>query len=567
MVCWARLGSALAGLLAGAAFAADASPRSRDEAARLARSLEGMANRGEIAMSDLDRLREDLFERWPEARDALPHPVLCQTEAVHRARAFAGARGVVPLRIPPPHSNWIDSLRYPIRVHHPNDLFRAQAILAAAEDAWRVQIDAVGYPAPHTDGDEGPVIPGIWYYLADAGGAAAYAEWLADIPGTTRCDCSCRIVVDPSVGLADLPIIVAHEFSHATQIATDCTEAISAFENFATAVMTQSYPASSLPLGLIASFQSHPEWPVDAWGLPSSEYQYGAALFPLYLDARFGSNDMTFLRDVWNGFAQSGSVTVSSFEYPTCSSGNSPDWFEALDSLLRQRAGSSFDEAFDEFSTWRAITGAHDDGAHYPRGTDYPAAAVADLSLATLPASTQRAVHDYGSVHVLLTNRPQEPVDVRITTDEAATFGASLILWRDNGTVDRVQAVFDGDTAVVPVASFDVTRALVVVSQRSAGDYDPDRMQYTGTRLVEVSVGPAVGPSPPDAGVVVDFDAWPTHDVVLPSAGPGESSGLNPAPRGCACRLGAGEPSSPWWWLLAITLTLRGRRDRAICSP
>lgn len=39
---------------------------------------------------------------------------------------------------------------------------------------------------------------------SSAGGAAAYAEPLADIASTANCDCSCRIVVDPSNGPAEI---------------------------------------------------------------------------------------------------------------------------------------------------------------------------------------------------------------------------------------------------------------------------------------------------------------------------------------------------------------------------
>jgi len=554
VMAWVRTGRGglLSCLLASVALAGE--PRSPDKAATLARSLEAMAYRGEISPADLRHLKREAFLRWPEARGTAPPPVICQNEAVRAARSFARARGVPVLAYPPPYTDFIESRRFPIRVYHENAATMAQAVLVAAEDAWYHQVDVVGYPAPHTDGDEGPVIPGLWIYVTDAGGAAGYAEPLADISWTEECDCSVRVVMDRANSLSDVPIIVSHEFNHATQLATDCTEVISAFENFATAVMNRAYPDDSRPLPRIAEFQAYPEWPFDYWtgdywDTPSNAYQYGAALFPLYLDARFGRADLTFIKDVWNSFAQNGTVTVNEWGWPTCSAGNHPDWFEGLENTLA-RHGATLDEAFDEFSYWRNVTGPYDDGMHFPDGDTYAGIAATAMSLASLPASLLRMVHEYGSTHVLLTNTAgSAPLEIRVDVDDGATFGTSLLLWKTRGNVERRIGVFNGSTAVFSVESFDeVTRAVVVVSQRSDGNYDPDDMYYSTVRSIDVS---AVHPSvPPDAGTP---DLWVAPDAPLPvgegGADAATSSGqglLRPAPRGCACQAG-GAPTPPGW--------------------
>jgi hypothetical protein len=241
-----------------------------------------------------------------------------------------------------------------------------------------------------------------------------------------------------------------------------------------------------------------------------------------------------------NGFAQRGSVDIEPGFELQCSSGNTPDWFEGLAATLARTRATDLDDAFDEFSTWRAVTGPYDDGAHFPNGASYPAASATRLSLATLPATVERSIHEYGSMHVELTDTDVAPVEVRIAVDPGASFGASLLLWRPTGAVDRVQAVFDGENAVIPLGSFEgVTRAVVVVSQRSAGSYDPDRMEYSTTRTGRVTVArPA-----PDAGVV--FDARVEPDANVTSRDADFVDGLVPAPRGCACRFGAPDPPGP----------------------
>jgi hypothetical protein len=119
-VSWACAGTAVAGV----------APRSSDEAALLARSLEGMANRGEISGADLDRLRGRVYGRWPEARGASPPPVFCGNQAVRDARAFAREAGEPLLRFPPPYSDFLSSSAYPIRVHHDGDPTVAQVVPA-----------------------------------------------------------------------------------------------------------------------------------------------------------------------------------------------------------------------------------------------------------------------------------------------------------------------------------------------------------------------------------------------------------------------------------------------------
>jgi len=460
--------------------------------------------------------------------------------------------------LPPAHTDYVESVSLPIRVHYsgPSQLTMADEVLVAAENAWHEQVDVVGYPAPRTDGDEGPVVDGLWFYLANLGGAGGYTEPLADIDTTADCDCSSRVVLDQANPSQGLPSIVAHEFNHTTQMAIDCTEAMSAFENFATAVMIHYYPDDPHPLGFIEVFQNYPEWPVDYWtqnpfGRPPQSYQYGAALFPLYLEARFGAGDLTLLRDIWASFAQAGTVTVSMSQV-SCSAGNDPDWFQGLETVLGT-LGTNLDTVFDEFSYWRAITGAQDDGEHYPHGDRFATADTVPMSLDSLPETLEYDLHEYGSAHVLLADAADAaPFTLSVTVEEGATFGVSLLLWKAGEPVERQEGTFTDGEAVFDITTLDdVTRAVLVVSQHSDGNYDPDLMDYSTVRSFTVSAW-REGDTP-DASVIPDGspDAAPGVDAdVDPQASGGDS--------GCSCRLAGAQPATPPVLLVLVVALLAG---------
>ncbi len=162
-------------------------------------------------------------------------------------------------------------------------------------------------------------------------------------------------------------------------------------------------------------------------------------------------------------------------------------------------------------------------------------------------------------------------VEVRVRVIPDTSFGASVVLWKNDGSVDRLQGALEGDTLVIPVASFDgVWRAMVVVSHRSPGRHDPDSMQYFATRDAQISVQPATIPDPdPDGGTTVDEGVGPDTFIPVPDAAfggtghdAGRDLGLLPAPRGCACAFGAPRPEPAGWRILCVLAFLVARAQR-----
>jgi MYXO-CTERM domain-containing protein len=550
----------------------------------VARLLQGLAANGQLSHADASRLTADALDRGegprvPIARSA-NGSVGCLNEAVRLTRAWAKTKGAELQSFPPSSVGHVDSQTLPLRVYYQTDGDKptAAAALKAAEQAWQQQVVQVGYPQPFTgDLNTSEPLPGLWIYVADTGvEGGGYTDWLQDIPTTPISDCSSYVVIDDQNSGADIDTVVAHEFNHTTQMATDCVEAISAWENFTTAVEVHYFPNDWTFTYFVGSFQRYPEYPLDYWSDPYggediAYYQYGAALFPIYLQERFGGGNVTTLRDFWYSFAQQGTLKCS---HAGCFSDkpNNPNWFQGTDNVLKTR-GSNFEEAFDEFSVWRAITGMHDDHQHFKHGSEYEGVAIArEHSLAMLPVNGEALdVYEYGSRYIRLTPDGQwGEVHFSVTVDPDAAWSASLLLGRFGLPVQRLPMSFTNGRADLNVPSFSgVSWAILVVSQHADSSHNPDDMEYGTARafsyvIEKVMPEPAPEPLPepvPEAGPDVKDAAVETLSPAAP---------VNDAPAsdgGCGCST-TGSSRSPVALLALALLVFRrrvgGKRSRAL---
>jgi hypothetical protein len=490
----------------------------------------------------------------------------CLTATVQAAKAAARNNGGPALPIPPSHVGSVESGTYPLRVYYETAADEAMAgkVLAAAEQAWKHQVEGLGYPAPSTgDGSVSAPVPGLWIYVFNTGyGVGGYTEPLRGIPDTPQADCSSRVVVDSTSPDDAIGPIVEHEFNHATEGAVDCMESFSAWENFTTALEVHFFPDYESYGFLVTSFQSRPELALDYFPDDNEadavlwDYPYGALMFPVYLKERFAAGDHKLLRQIWSAFAQPGNLTCTEWGACVSDQPNHPNWFEGTDAELK-KLGSNFDEAFDEFSVWRAITGHRDDGKHYEHAGQYAEVkSIAKHSLATLPAQGTAEVHQYGSAYVeLLPESHATPVRVSIVVDPEAAWSSSLLLGRKGQAVERLTLTFKGAQASLDTGALDgVDWAMLVVSQHANGPHDTDALDYDVQRTFTYSV---TSQDAPDAAV-------PALDAGGPSS-PAEVAVQEPGESGCSCGATPAQ-QSPWGascaLLAAIALRKRSRERK-----
>ena len=524
-----------------------------------------MEQRGELSASDAQRLGRRALDHGEGPRiDALSKPGTrtCNNAAREAIRRWLRSNGADGPPAPPPPSSigHLESSSLPLRVYYQTEADQplAQQVLIAAELAWQKQVVELSYPKPYTAANyTDPAVPGLYLYVGDTGmGGGGFTEWIRNVPDTPQADCSARVAIDSANYEGDVAFVVAHEFNHATQMATDCVEAISAWENFATASGDYFYPGDWTTQYFIQAFQQYPEMPVDYWQNPDgssdlSYFQYGASLFPIFLRDRFGKGSQVLLRDAWYSFAQEGTVTCSFFGC-VADKPNDPDWFKGLDNMLHLH-GSTFDDAFDEFAAWRAITGSRDDGFHFQSGSSIGEVSTAATHyLKQGGAKGKLDVHEYGSRYIeLRTDGYSGPVHVQVKPDAAASWSVSLLSWRKAEPVERRATVLPaGESADVYVASAQgIQRMMLVVSQRKDATHLPDEQEYETTRefeyVVDDDLEPDAGTKPepmPEAGVDAKSDAKPDAKLDAGKDVDAEPIGVETSADdgGCDCRASRG---------------------------
>jgi hypothetical protein len=140
-----------------------------------------------------------------------------------------------------------------------------------------------------------------------------------------------------------ISVLTSHELFHAVQAAYAPDTARAWSEGTATWNEEQTYPDQDDYERLVPSFLSRSYRPFDrAGGGFSDLYAYGAALWPTFLDERYGDG---MVRRIWETCAEAGP---------------SPDFLDAVDEVLRADGGS-LDAAWSEFTRWNLFTGERAD--------------------------------------------------------------------------------------------------------------------------------------------------------------------------------------------------------------
>ena len=378
----------------------------------------------------------------------------------------------------------IVSAVWPIRVHWTADGYQDSAAIAleAAELAWQVQVDELGFAAPVLpDEADGPELD---IYLADLGAWEGYA-WAPNQvdhqAGDGRMGAPAYIGIDRDLPVDWLPSYVAHEFSHVLQYATDFNEAsVNIWE--ATAVAAQQWTLG-LTDGMwdvdVPDFQATPWAPVllgdgyglqDYWSVSDSYYEYGAAAWILALDAELGDGAGSIGPALWEAAAGEGP-------------GNEPDVLDAVAEL----AGGSLADALDVIARrrWRGegLPGSSDwDDSFHPELLDA-------LSVDDLPLALEPEVCVTGQSFVTISGLND---DVHLNADvrSDAALGSSVIEWSEGGL------------------------RVVAMSNLGPDGFDPD-----------------------------EDDAWEIGDQVLQLYLDGQAV-PQPDGAGCSCQAGAGDGAS-----------------------
>lgn len=433
----------------------------------------------------------------------------------------------------------ITSAVRPLRVwfdpDHPNSAAIAPAVLEQLELAWDVQVDQLGFREPVLpDAAEGPELD---VYLLDYQPFAAFViadSYMTDpLYGDGYNSASSYMVIDRGLPLNAVPSYVAHEFNHVLQYATDWSEpTLPIWEGCATAAQKWTVAELGRWDSEVDSFQEAPWYPAltgdsyTIWyesGL-GYNYEYGAALWVMWLDERFYDGAGAGGVALWEAAANEGLS-------------QEPDAVDAFAAVV----GLPLPEALNEMAFARIFTG--DDwaeGGLVDAAAWGPARAVPKTAL-TLPVAAQAADPApmiTGSVYYSLDLAAVEPGTLTIAAESASGLvtGVAVAVWDASGAVTTHRAVGAMAEVQIPVTGA-LDRAVIGVTNAGPPGWDGDDEAYVpGDQRLSASW------AAPDPGTT---DTTPTPPT------PSDPD----AKKGCGC-----DSSAPSAWPLLALLVLAGRR-------
>jgi Family of unknown function (DUF6055) len=245
---------------------------------------------------------------------------------------------------PPALNHFIESATLPIRVYYndPMDETYVNRIIAAAEYGWIVQSQDYGFDLPVIDSVDNY----FYFYLEDemTSGIAGYCAPIGAYEPTAHDDCVVYIAIGKN--LSDVESTVVHELNHAMQASTDCMEPVAYWENTSTFVELIMYPEQNRFLYMSSwVFQEKSHRSISA-GSTGDYYWYSGFLWNLFLTSHYGESfdDFSLIGEIWQNCKQTNGY-------------NEPDYFDAIDTVLKAKGFGGFEEAFHKFSLSRYFTG------------------------------------------------------------------------------------------------------------------------------------------------------------------------------------------------------------------
>ncbi len=417
---------------------------------------------------------------------------------------------------------------------------QATSWLNIFEDAWEVEINEMGHDAPRTADDYK-----INIYVGNSGGGApeisgAAGYFTSDSRGYPM------IVMSPNT-LADIPngrLTAAHEFYHAVQWGTESYsysgDAAWYWEATASWVEVMVYPDDVDYAGFLAGFAFLPHYALNFFDYPDSgslqEYhQYGAFIFPRYLEEHVGSWEL--VRDSWMD-------PVSSDPLDTIEAGVEDLGLDMHDVLIEFAARNAYWD-YEHGSDYKDILEEWED--RYPSEDFQVAAEISRSGTTDWEEVDEEVLPERYGYNLLRLHKPYDgrlrfafEGDTNSTGGRKANWLARVVVVAD-GTRDYQEVAFDGGVADHDIGDVsDATSVTVVVmptmNRYVEGDVVPYRFQ------LEFTEGGDSEDSPSEGGLVqYDYD---------------DDEG-----KGCGCSA-TPSPGRHLGWLALLAPLVVGRRRR-----
>jgi hypothetical protein len=394
------------------------------------------------------------------------------TDAVAVAQSGCGFAHVHSLRqtdasVRPPHEQSRDSATFPFVVHYKQSTSEeyVTSVIANLEQVWSVEINKLGFLAPHPDnGEEGDDRLDI--YLVDdlPAGVGGYAGFAGFEDSTERADAKSYLVIATGLRLEVLQFVLAHEFFHSIQMAYDWWEEIAFMEASANWVTEEVFPDLNFYGKFIPYFQAEPNLSFDYVSI-KNPYQYGMSYFVSFLSWLNGKNFVQPVRRMWEDSMQVGDA-------------NEPDFVDSAERMASVR-GASFYGDFRAFGAQRLLTG---NWASFSFSTDAPlwgANAFPFLDMVNLgldeSRESQRPIASMSHAFIAVAETLSGCMNVELRFANETSFALDLVEVKENGmreVASRVQS--QQRIAELQINVTESATRYLVISHFGSIPFDPD---------------------------------------------------------------------------------------------
>jgi hypothetical protein len=309
-----------------------------------------------------------------------------------------------------------------------------QEVAALAETAWQDLVGR-GFRAPLSDGG-----------LVDDGGDDRFDIYLRDLMSAdgnfvpeacsgTPIHCTGHFSRENDLAgfsyatrTEGIAVLTSHELFHAVQHAYAAGMAFARTEGTAVWNEEKTFPDQSDYERLVAGFLARPERPFDRQGGGFGDpYPYGTALFPTFLDERYGDG---LVRLVWEACEELA---------------DGEDFLDAVDAVLAGEGGLV--SAWTDFSRWNLFTDERADPSRaYAAGAGLVAVATEDDLAAPGAAATSVEGLSARYMPVAVAEGADDDLQISVQVDDGAvaaffpaegqgSLGAEIELTREDGAL------------------------------------------------------------------------------------------------------------------------------------
>ncbi|MCK6458827.1 MAG: hypothetical protein L6Q95_02910 [Planctomycetes bacterium] len=277
-----------------------------------------------------------------------------------------------------PHALRSEARPITVRFRRADERDAATEALGQLERSWTLLVDELGLTAPLLDGgrcgDDDRFDAFVW-----RGREQTWVDVLDANAATEWDDYFSYLVLDPwgPYGGELAAVTAGHELVHASQAADDWWDVPAVFEMTAAFLEAELDPTRDDWVDYFEDFQAHPEWALDYDDRYETWHMYGSSMFLFFLRDRYFAGDPRFVGEMWRRMRNPPGADVDR-------TANEPDFVDALDALLVERAGVTTLETLPELVRWRWYTGDRADAAHWRQESSFAKAA--------RPASTSAAL-------------------------------------------------------------------------------------------------------------------------------------------------------------------------------